>query len=197
MIVLVSQSGLAITESAVLRRSASRGASSPLARSSLPRISRRGNGDISRIFQGHFTGISGIFRLSSTWHSPPPYTLALLAGDEHYSSLLAVWNFEHYHASHFPHAGTILEHLALFLWHHSSPLGDSYSGFVQAQDAPVHLDLPVLRRYSQIGVGSGVIGDHSWPSWSRQIIHQEGGRGLDDSCLAGEEGKGDGICFSD
>ena len=95
----------------MLRRSASRGASSPLARSSLPRISRRGNGDISRIFQGHFTGISGIFRLSSTWHSPPPYTLALLAGDEHYSSLLAVWNFEHY---------GIMLHISLMLVLYSS-----------------------------------------------------------------------------
>jgi len=46
-------------------------------------------------------------------------------------------------------------YLAPFLWHHSSPLGDSCSGSVQAQDAPAHLDPPALRRYSQIGVGSG------------------------------------------
>ena len=152
MIALVSQSGLAITESAVPRRSIHYCASSPLERSSLPEYL----GGKTGIFRGYFKDNSQVFQGYFAFPQRGVHcALALLAGDEHYSSLLAVWNFERYHASHFPHAGTVLEYLAPFLWHHSSPLGDCYSGTVQAQDAPAHLALPVLRRYSQIGVGSG------------------------------------------
>jgi len=173
--------------------------SSPV-RSSLPEYL----GGKTRIFGGylgHFTAISGIFRLSSTWHLHPPCALALISGDECYSSLPAVWNFKRSHASHYIFL-VLVPYSAPFPWRHagSSPPGCSHSGFVQAQDA----FLPIaICNHSLLSAQAFPDRGLFWQSWGitrGQLglgrLFAKGGRGLDDSCLVSKEGRGDGICFS-